>query len=84
MTAQSHPSHEPESRLHTLVNWLALAALLALGIFAAPARADTRAPRGCPDAHGNRRCEPVAALRVRLCTPAALTGYGGVRRRSDP
>jgi hypothetical protein len=44
MIAHSHPSHEPESRLHTLVNWLALAALLALGIFAAPARAGVPVP----------------------------------------
>lgn len=48
-------AHEPRSRRATLINWLALAALLALGFFAAPARAATPAP-GSDAPPGAARC----------------------------
>jgi hypothetical protein len=56
MSLQPAAAHEPESRCATLVNWLALAALLALGFFAAPARAATPA--------SGARVPPGAALRL--------------------
>jgi hypothetical protein len=41
MKLQSYSIQEPTGPLRTLVNWLALAMLLALGILAAPAHART-------------------------------------------
>jgi hypothetical protein len=48
MTSPPHACRQPESRLRTLINWLALAVLVALGIFAAPARASESAPARRP------------------------------------
>ena len=49
MSLQPAAAPERQSRGATFVNWLALAALLAVGFFAAPARAATAAP-GSPQA----------------------------------
>ena len=56
MSLQPAAAHEPESRCATLLNWLALAALLALGFFTAPARAAAPAP--------GARAAPGAELRL--------------------
>jgi Ca-activated chloride channel homolog len=75
MNPQPHPSREPESRLGILVNWLALAALLALGVFAAPARAGVAEPEsGALMLKRSADAEPVAALRVATRMHATVTG----------
>ena len=75
MTSQPAHLRETESRFAILINWLALAVLLALGVCAAPAHARTSEPesgalllRGDPDA------APVAALRVETRMHATVTG----------
>jgi len=44
MSLQRADEHEPEDRRATVLDWLALAALLALGCCAAPTRAAPPAP----------------------------------------
>ena len=44
MSLQPAGAHEPEGRCAVLINWLALLALLALGVCAAPAHAAQPAP----------------------------------------
>jgi hypothetical protein len=75
MSAQAHPSHEPESRRHTLVNWLGLVALLAVGIFAAPAHTSVPAPRAGALMHtASAGDEAPAAMRVAVRVRTASDG----------
>jgi Ca-activated chloride channel homolog len=75
MASQPHPPQEPQSRLNVLVNWLALATLLALGFLAAPAPAQTPEPAsGALMLKASAAAEPVAALRVATRMHATVTG----------
>ena len=75
MTSQTAPTREPHSRLEHLINWLALAALVALGCCAAPAHAYTPEPEsGARLLKDSAAAAPIEALRVGVQMHATVTG----------
>ena len=71
MTSQPAPACAPHSRLELLINWLALAMLLGLGIVAAPAPE----PQGLAAGHarrGARAVEAAAPLAQKALRPVSV------------